>query len=367
MNYMVPELRLIHLQLTKNCNLRCSFCGQWGDQGYMKASTAEDVTTEQWLDVVAQAVTYRAETGISPQFILWGGEPLASPSFSAVSSALRDAGFTTALITNGVVIERNLEAINRNIDTVYVSLDGPPEVHERVRGAKGIFPRILRGLAGLDPAVMRVCLFTLCGENYQEAVAFPFQLGPLGFNRVIYQNLIYCTSGQAADYRRWMHESFGQEAPRLTSWISDTPEPWMSELPRVASELQANICAGVYPLEVQLKPGELNAENILHWYDSSLHLKKDRSPCLMPFRHLQINHDGIAHFCVDFNDFSLGNIKDQSLLDLFNNDRARRFREEGPTCNSLCARCPWYYNDSLKVDGGTNSGLSPKRPSALLR
>jgi MoaA/NifB/PqqE/SkfB family radical SAM enzyme len=348
---IAPELRLIHLQLTKNCNLRCSFCGQWGDHGYMKKSTVEDLTTEQWLDVVEQAVTYRKETGIAPEFILWGGEPLASPSFPTVSAALRDAGFTTALITNGVLIERNLEAINRNIDTVYVSLDGPMEVHERIRGARGIIPRIERGLAGIDRHIMRVCLFTLCSENYREAVAFPHRLGPLGFDRVIFQNLIYCTSGQATDYRRWLRESFEQEAPRLTSWISDTPEPWMSELPGVVAELESNIKAGIYPLEVRLFPDEVNAANIPQWYDSSIHLKKDRSPCRMPFRHLQINHDGIAHFCVDFNDFSLGNIKDQSLLGLFNNDRARRFREEGPTCNSLCARCPWYYNDTLKVDG----------------
>lgn len=358
---LTPELRLIHLQLTKHCNLRCSFCGQWGEHGYMKEHSAEDLTTAQWLDVVAQAVRYRAETGIAPQFILWGGEPLASPSFPAVSAALRDAGFTTALITNGVLIEKHLDAINRNIDTVYVSLDGPPEVHERVRGAKGIWPRIERGLAGLDRAkVMRVCLFTLCGENWREAVAFPHRLGPLGFDRVIYQNLIYCTSRQADDYRRWMRESFAQEAPRLYSWISDASEPWVSELPSVVEELEANIRAGVYPLEVQLYPGELNAGNIAQWYDSSVHVKKTNLPCAMPFRHLQINHDGQAHFCVDFNDFTLGNVREHSVLELFTNDRASRFRAEGATCNSLCARCPWYYNESLAVDRPAAETVSTK-------
>ena len=224
------ELRLIHLQLTKQCNLRCSFCGQWGEHGYMKGRSESDLSTEEWLSVVDQVEANARETGVMPEFILWGGEPLASPAFPSVSAALREKGFTTALVTNGVLLEKHLPTINLNIDSVYVSLDGPPEVHERVRGTQGIFPRIERGLAGLDPhKVKKVCLFTLCGENWQEAVEFPHLLGSLGFGRVIYQNLIYCTSRQAADYRRWMRESFDQGAPYLESWISDAPEEWVGE------------------------------------------------------------------------------------------------------------------------------------------
>lgn len=354
---ITPELRLIHLQLTKQCNLRCSFCGQWGEHGYMKGASAEDISTDDWLRVVAEAASYRDRTGIAPEFILWGGEPLASPSFPAVSTALRDAGFTAALITNGVLIEKHVALINRNIDTVYVSIDGPEEIHERVRGAKGIYARLRRGLSSLESErVMRVCLFTLCGENVEIAAEFPRQLADMGFERLIFQNLIYCTGTQAADYRAWLQRSFGQSAPHLDSWISDAAEPWVRRLPDVVEKIQENINSGAYPLEVALYPGELNAGNIASWYEPGVHLKKDRSPCLMPFRHLQINHDGNAHFCVDFNDFSLGNVRDQALLDLFENERARRFREEGATCNSLCSRCPWYYNDSLAVDRREQAG-----------
>jgi radical SAM protein with 4Fe4S-binding SPASM domain len=213
---------------------------------------------------------------------------------------------------------------------------------------RGIFPRIERGVGALNPGkVLRVALFTLCGENYHVAAEFPHQLGLMGFVRVIFQNLIYCTGAQARDYRHWLKNSFGQDAPHLDPWISDEAEPWTAHLPEVAKNIQANIAAGNYPIEVKLFPDEINAENITSWFDASIHLKKDRSACLMPFRHLQIQHDGNVHFCVDFNDFTLGNIRDSSITELFHNERARRFRAEGPACNALCARCPWYYNECL--------------------
>lgn len=317
----------------------------------MKESTAVDLATDDWLRIVEQAVEYRTKTGVAPQFILWGGEPLASPAFSSVSTALRDNGFTTALITNGVLLEKHAADVNRNIDTLYVSLDGPAEIHEKLRGARGIFQKIGRGLAALDSArILRVCLFTLCGDNLHVAAGFPHQLATMGFDRVIFQNLIYCTSGQATDYRHWMKNSFGQEAPRLGSWISDTVEPWVEDLPEVVERLHSAAEAGLYPIGVDLCPGELRTSNVVQWYDSSVHLKKDRSPCLMPFHHLQINHDGNAHFCVDFNDFTLGNVREHSISELFHSGRADRFRAEGPACNSLCSRCPWYYNESLSID-----------------
>ena len=30
------ELQLVHFQITRSCNLRCWFCGQWGKQGFLR-------------------------------------------------------------------------------------------------------------------------------------------------------------------------------------------------------------------------------------------------------------------------------------------------------------------------------------------
>ncbi len=340
------ELRLIHLQLTKKCNLRCPFCGQWGEAGYMEGDSAADLSIEDWLRAVDQAVCYREETGVAPEFILWGGEPLLSRAFEPVSDALQEANFRTALITNGALLEKNAEVINRNIKTLYVSIDGPAEIHNRLRHSSHLFEKIEHGISRIDSKVLRVVLFTLCGENYHAAADFPFLAARLGFDQVIFQNLIYCTPAQARDYRQWLKTSFGQDAPHLASWICEEAEAWTARLPEVTARLQTEH----YPIPVEIYPSEIHANNITQWFDALVSLKIGTAPCLMPYRHLHINHDGNAHFCVDFNDFTLGNIRSCSISELFNNDLARRFREESPKCNTLCARCPWYYNKTLKID-----------------
>lgn len=335
-----PELRLIHLQLTKRCNLRCTFCGQWGAHGYMEGSSHADLSTGEWLGVVEQAARFRDETGIAPEFVLWGGEPLLSPAFNSVGKALRKEGFRVALITNGSLLEAKADVVNETMDAVFVSLDGPAEVHDRLRHMDGLFGKVGRGMARIYPKLSRVAMFTICGENWHLAVDFPFTAARMGFGQVLFQNLIYCTPVQARNYRNWLKTSFGQDAPRLESWITEGAEPWVQRLPEVAARIQG----GDYPVNVSIFPNEINAGNITQWFDASVHLKGDNSSCLMPMRHLQVAHDGEVHFCVDFNDFTLGNIRESSLKDLFLGDRARRFRAESPVCNALCARCPWFYN-----------------------
>jgi sulfatase maturation enzyme AslB (radical SAM superfamily) len=342
------NIQLIHLQLTRNCNLRCSFCGQWGEKGYMKSGSHTELSTDEWLQVIEQAKTYREESGVSPQFILWGGEPLISKSFIPVARKLKEYEFATALITNGILLKEFAGVINNTIDTVYVSLDGPQEIHEKIRGKDGIFTEILAGIAALDKEkVELVNLFTLCEQNYRYAAEFPFFLEKLGFDKVLFQPLIYCSPRQAGEYQTWL-ESFEQKAETVDAWISTSFGEWIEALPEVIN----NVKSGKYKIAVELYPYELNENNIKQWFNPTINLKQNDDSCLMPYRHLHINADGKSHFCVDFSDFSLGNIRSNRLQQLFFSETADKFRAEYRKCNTLCGRCPWYYNKSLTIDKG---------------
>jgi MoaA/NifB/PqqE/SkfB family radical SAM enzyme len=115
---------------------------------------------------------------------------------------------------------------------------------------------------------------------------------------------------------------------------------WTNKLPSIIEEIENR----KYPIEVELFPHELNSKNILDWFNSQIELKDESIRCMMPYRHLHINPDGNAHFCVDFNDFILGNVIEDGVYKLFYSKKAERFRQG---CNSLCKRCPWFYNQSI--------------------
>jgi radical SAM protein with 4Fe4S-binding SPASM domain len=64
---------------------------------------------------------------------------------------------------------------------------------------------------------------------------------------------------------------------------------------------------------------------------------------------IDIQPDGEANFCIDFPDYSVGNVKDRSISEVWNSSRAERFRaykRERPL--SLCHRCGAKYVSEIK-------------------
>ena len=338
---MKAQLKLIHLQLTLKCNLNCSFCGQWGEKGFMHGKGVSELSLSEWLKIIEEIRFYSSKENINPEFIIWGGEPLVSPYFSDITRALKDNGFKVSLVTNGVLLEQFYEVINDTVDKIFISLDGPEAVHENIRGKKGVYKKIISGINKLDAAKVEIInLLTICEKNIDKLVEFPFELSKIGFSKTIYQNLIYCSSAQAESYIQWLKKDFNQDTKKLASWVTDEFGDWINKLPEVITEIENR----KYPIEVELFPYELNNNNILDWFNPKIELKNESIKCIMPYHHLHINPDGNAHFCVDFNDFILGNVIEEGVYKLFYDEKAEKIRQ---SCNPLCKRCPWFYNKSI--------------------
>jgi MoaA/NifB/PqqE/SkfB family radical SAM enzyme len=144
--------RPIHLTLflTRRCNARCGFCFSRAiPEGAGPELSAEEI----------------ARVAGSCGSLLWlsfsGGEVFLRDDLPAVVAAAA-RGTRPAIIllpTNGLLPERVREATAEILATcrestvvVKISLDGPPALHDRLRGVPGAFDRALethRGLAGL--------------------------------------------------------------------------------------------------------------------------------------------------------------------------------------------------------------------------
>ena len=338
---MKPELKLVHMQLTLRCNLNCSFCGQWGENGFMHGKTAKEIPLANWLKAIEEI----KQNNDNPEFIIWGGEPLVSSYFTNIAKALKSNDFNVSLVTNGVLLNDYAEVINECVDTVFVSLDGPVHVHEKLRNRQGIYSKITDGLHNINKSkVQLINLLTICEDNVNYIAEYPYELAELGFYSTIYQNLIYCDSRQARLYKKWLDANWNQKAEKINSWVTDSFGDWTKKLPNQIAKIEGRR----YPIKVDLFPFELNSGNILNWFDIDKEIKNKTECCIMPYRHLHITPEGNTHFCVDFNDFSLGNITDSGLYELFNSKAACKFRE-ATDCgqNPLCRRCPWFYNNSI--------------------
>jgi MoaA/NifB/PqqE/SkfB family radical SAM enzyme len=121
------------------------------------------------IEPLVEAIADAARLGYT-QLAVSGGEPFMARSLGALLGAGRRAGMATAVTTNGTVLTgARISAVRADLDTVAVSVDGPPDDHNRIRRSPTAFARMRRGLALLRDQGVAFCLiFTLTRFNAHQ-------------------------------------------------------------------------------------------------------------------------------------------------------------------------------------------------------
>ncbi len=328
---MYPEkrLELVHFQLTRNCNLRCSFCGQWGRKGFFSNAGGIDMGLDEWKRVVDSLVEYRKTTGIKPSVMLWGGEPLISPYFSEITKYLADNEFELGLITNGVFIDKFQEILKRCFKKIYISIDGPQDIHNNIRG-KGVFQRVAQNINKIKGGSADIIIMTVLTEELLKRIdELPTAFKSFAPSAVLLQDLICMSKAEISDYSKWLKSRFGIIARDIYSWETQLPENY-EELKKAALRKLDSVNDGC---------------NFIHMQHGAMAL---RDYCLSPFRHIHVAWNGNVLYCTDHYDFSAGNIRENDLIDIFNNEISEKFRYEifNGNCAS-CNHCSWKNNKSF--------------------
>lgn len=170
--------------VTKRCYSRCVYCDIWKVK-----DTPGALDNELTLDEI------RAFAAANP-FLQWidftGGEPTDRPDFTAAVQAFSDACPDLLLVhfpTNGIATKRieqtvrELQGILRARLIVTVSIDGPPELNDRLRGIRNDFGHAVdtfaavRHLLGVDNVFVGMTLHGhrgSCGRTTSELVEETF-------------------------------------------------------------------------------------------------------------------------------------------------------------------------------------------------
>ena len=138
-------------ELTLACNLRCVHCGSRA--GWARST---ELSTAECLDVVDQLADLGGEL-----LTLSGGEPLLREDWDAIARAAVGRGLTVNMVTNGTCVDEAAagRAVQAGLCNVGVSIDGPEEVHDAIRG-RGAFRAAIRGIGRLRDAGMSVAVLT---------------------------------------------------------------------------------------------------------------------------------------------------------------------------------------------------------------
>lgn len=128
---------ILQIHPSLRCNLACRHC--YSSSGPAAALELEPAVVEQAITDAA-ALGYRVVS-------FSGGEPLVWRGLERALARARELGLRTTVTTNGFFTgDGRLARVADAIDVLAISLDGPRELHDEIRGSRRAFERLEAGL-----------------------------------------------------------------------------------------------------------------------------------------------------------------------------------------------------------------------------
>jgi MoaA/NifB/PqqE/SkfB family radical SAM enzyme len=138
--------RVVALEFTNFCNLRCPYCAAQtgpvrGQRGFMTDAT------------FSRIVSQLREFPLRTLRVIGGGEPTAHPRFADFASQLRGVARISTLTTNGQLFSaKNVFQTVTSFDIVEISVDGKDAGEYEKYRVGGSFQKLLRGIELLRSA-----------------------------------------------------------------------------------------------------------------------------------------------------------------------------------------------------------------------
>lgn len=354
--YVANRIDTVNLELTARCNLRCRMCWWWGESGIAPELAREgnpllkeELTTQEIFDVVDQLAPQKPLIHIS------GGEPFIRDDMIDIIEYISRKDMSVSTNSNGTLLsEDRLERIARMKNlTINFSIDGPREVHDKIRG-NGVFDKTtstLRRLLELRgntiyPSIKTTTTFSpLILGRIDELIRY--LQDDVGVDALRMQHVWFTDKAHAEEHKRVLKRAFGTDERGAYSHVMPPYDPdYANELAKEIKRVEKT----KYSKPVFMHP-KLTKEQIVRYYMDLSFKKRDR--CFLAWASIIIKANGDVMFCPDewMTDFKLGNVRNKRIDEMWNGKKAIKFREElyKRRLFPACARCCAINDGSLFV------------------
>lgn len=351
---VASRIRQCSIRITDVCNLRCHTCGQWGDHGFLRSCSLKDlksqeVSPERYIELLRDLKAH----GHSPSVYLWGGEPmLYKGSVDIIEEAAR-LSMAPSIATNGTgLVEHAERLVSAPMFVIQISVDGPDaETHNASRpGASASTDNF----ATINKAIDRIselrkekkqrlpllaALTTINNVNYTRLVDI-YEVFRNKVDVCVFYLAWWIDEASAEKHSRDFEERFGTQPQKHFGWIGSWRPPdygvlsaQLKALSKAAADLSGPAVIIMPPLS---EPKDLEEYYTNHANTFGF----DR--CVSIFSAVEINSNGDMSPCRDYHDFVVGNVKEQTITELWNSEPYKKFRksisEKGlmPVCTRCC-------------------------------
>lgn len=324
-------------------------CGQWSEEGYLKnkykcPGSGAKMKLADWKRLVDEIAGHKI------RFILVrGGEPFLFPGLTDLLKYINSKGIFISLDTNGTLLERFAEELagTGNMHITF-SVDGPEEIHDYVRGIKGSYKRTKENIVLLhkvdeENRISKSICFTISKYSYKGLGEMPDVARSMNIKSVNIVPYYYVSSATGKQYENELKEYFNATAFTWKGFHHDDSgidfNTFKAELRKYKANLDGIENFPYLPL---------TEEEYKLWFSDDI-TPVGSIKCNNIENLIDIQPDGEANFCVDYPDYSFGNVKDATIKELWNSSEAQKFREYRRVKPlAVCYRCGGKYISEIK-------------------
>jgi radical SAM protein with 4Fe4S-binding SPASM domain len=123
-------LRYLFLEVTRQCNLACLYCGS----SCTGKPPAREMAVSEWKEIVDQVAADFKPKDI--MIAVTGGEPLIKEGIFEMFGHLKSKGFRYGMVSNAQILDAAAakELVKTGIGSISLSMDALPDVNDRLRG-----------------------------------------------------------------------------------------------------------------------------------------------------------------------------------------------------------------------------------------
>lgn len=294
------------------CNMSCPHCYASAKKGWKNTI---ELSNEEAKKVIDKLYQYGIKI-----LIFSGGEPLLRKDLFGLIQYAKNLGFQCHLSTNGVLITKEIakKLKELNISYVGVSIDGLPDFNDSYRGLPDAFKKAKEGLEYLQEFNIKTGIRITLSKKNQD------QLFPLidfaiknSINRFYISHLLY--SGRGTSYINEDLSIF--EVREIMNKIFDLSIKFIKENYKLSIVSGGNDVDGAFLILYIYK--KFGKEKALEFYN----ILEKRKGNTAGEKIINIDHLGNIHPDQFWRNYTMGNILNQSLEEIFQDPLIQQLKE----------------------------------------
>ncbi|HNT33805.1 MAG TPA: radical SAM protein [bacterium] len=331
--------------LTGCCNLKCVMCPQGNHPGFEgDLRQRSGGSLEDLIKLAAAIAPFRPFVAVS------GGEPFLHPHWREFVREIKRWGMICWIGTNGTMLERDAaDLVEIGVDSISVSMDGPRDVHDRIRGVAGTFDLVAKGIRELTRIRERTgrkkpeitAIFTITPHNSTHIPEMVEMVSSLGVDVLRIGHLNFLTREEFESHSRLFQEVFKIDLD--TSWEGFIASPDAIDSVSVAEAVAKFRDQRNTPLRITFFPNFTPEETQQYYTSRRFRSTSFRNACMSAWDTAIVGPEMELILCPNY---VLGSLRQESFERLWNCEKAVVFRrtlrrmKSFPACSRAC--CFFY-------------------------